>query len=250
MDWTNKNVNPSKVVKLGDEVQVQILEIDAAKRRISLGMKQCQANPWTSFAEKHHKGDHVAGQIRSITDFGLFIGLDGGIDGLVHVSDISWVLSGDAAIRNYKKGQEVEAVIISVDVEKERIALGIKQLETDPYGLFLNNHDKGSLVVGTVKEVSAEQATIELAEGIDAVLPVRELSSSERIEDLTKVLNVGDSVSAMITNIDRKTRSISLSVKAKESKEEAEAVKKVRQAEKTSGTTNLGSLLQDKLSQG
>ena len=249
MDWTNKNVNPSKVVKLGDEVQVQILEIDADKRRISLGMKQCQANPWTDFADKFHKGDRVAGQIRSITDFGLFIGLDGGIDGLVHVSDISWTLSGDAAIRNYKKGQDVEAVIISVDVEKERIALGIKQLDNDPYAMFLNNNDKGAVVTGTVKEVSAEHATLELVDGIEAVLAARE-ASNERVDDLTKVLNVGDKLEVMITNIDRKSRVINVSVRAKDSREEADAVKKVRQAEKSSGTTNLGSLLQDKLSQG
>ncbi len=249
MDWTNKNVNPSKVVKLGDEVQVQILEIDADKRRISLGMKQCQANPWTEFADKYQKGDRVTGQIRSITDFGLFIGLEGGIDGLVHVSDVSWTLSGDAALRNYKKGQDVEAVIISVDVEKERIALGIKQLDNDPYALFFNVNDKGSVVKGTVKEVTAEQATLDLADGIEAVLPARE-ASSERVDDLTKVVNVGDELEVMITNIDRKNRVVTVSVRAKDSKEEAEAVKKVRNAEKSSGTTNLGSLLQDKLSQG
>ncbi len=249
MDWTNKNVNPSKLVKLGDEVQVQILEIDPEKRRISLGMKQCLANPWVEFAEKNQKGDRVAGQIRSITDFGLFIGLAGGIDGLVHVSDISWTLSGDAAIRNYKKGQDIEAVILSVDIEKERIALGIKQLDNDPYANFLNLNDKGSIVKATVKEVSAEQATVELAAEIDATLPAREFSS-ERVDDLTKVVNVGDELEVMITNIDRKTRAITVSIRAKDSKDEAEAIKKVKQADKTAGTTNLGSLLQDKLSQG
>lgn len=249
MDWTNKNVNPSKMVKLGDEVHVQILEIDADKRRISLGMKQCQANPWTEFADKFKKGDRVAGQIRSITDFGLFIGLNGGIDGLVHVSDISWTLSGDAAIRNYKKGQDVEAVIISVDVEKERIALGIKQLDNDPYAMFLTNHDRGSIVTGSVKEVTPEHAIILLADDIEAVMPARE-ASSERVDDATKVLSVGDSVEVMVTNVDRKTRAITVSIRAKDNKEEAEAVKKVKQAEKTAGTTNLGSLLQDKLSQG
>jgi small subunit ribosomal protein S1 len=249
MDWTNKNVNPSKLVKLGDEVQIQILEIDPEKRRISLGMKQCQANPWVEFAEKNQKGDRVAGQIRSITDFGLFIGLAGGIDGLVHVSDISWTLSGDAAIRNYKKGQDIEAVILSVDIEKERIALGIKQLDNDPYANFLNLNDKGSIVKGTVKEVAAEQAVLELASEIDAVLPAREFSS-ERVDDLTKVVNVGDELEVMITNIDRKSRVVTVSVRAKDSKDEAEAIKKVKQADKTAGTTNLGSLLQDKLSQG
>lgn len=249
MDWTNKNVNPSKMVKLGDEVQIQILEIDADKRRISLGMKQCQPNPWDDFAEKFKKGDRVAGQIRSITDFGLFIGLDGGIDGLVHVSDISWTLAGDAAIRNYKKGQDVEAMIISVDVEKERIALGIKQLDNDPYAMFLNNNDKGSIVSGTVKAVTSEEATLELAEGIEVSLPARE-ASTEKVDDLTKLLKVGDTIEVMITNLDKKSRAINVSVKVKDAKEEAEAVKKVRQAEKASGTTNLGSLLQDKLSQG
>ncbi|RTK97340.1 MAG: 30S ribosomal protein S1 [Neisseriaceae bacterium] len=249
MDWTNKNVNPSKVVKLGDEVQVQILEINPEKRRISLGMKQCQANPWTEFADRFKKGDRISGQIRSITDFGLFIGLEGNIDGLVHVSDISWVVSGDAAIRNYKKGQDVEAVIISVDVEKERIALGIKQLDMDPHSNFLNDNDRGSIVTGTVKEVTADNVVVTLADGVEAVMSARD-SSTEKVDDATKVLAVGDSVEAMITNVDRKTRLITLSVRAKDNKDEAEAVKRVKQAEKASGTTNLGSLLQDKLSQG
>lgn len=248
MDWTNKNVNPSKVVKLGDEVQVQILEIDESKRRISLGLKQCKANPWVDFAEKHKKGDHISGTIRSITDFGLFIGLEGGIDGLVHVSDISWTLSGDVAIRNYKKAQEVTAVIVSIDVEKERIALSIKQLDNDPFGLFVTNHDKGSVVSGTVKAVNPTEATILLADGIEAILPVKE-ASTERVEDLTKLLTIDSEISVMVSNIDRKNRVISVSVKAIDAKEEAEAIKKVKQAEKTSGTTSLGALLQDKLSQ-
>ena len=249
MDWTNKNVNPSKVVKLGDEVQVQILEIDGDKRRISLGMKQCQVNPWIEFAERFKKGDRISGNIRSITDFGLFIGLDGGIDGLVHVSDISWNLAGDAAIRSYKKGQEVETVIISIDVEKERIALGIKQLDTDPYALFLNSNDKGSVVKAVVKSIEKDDAILTVAEGIEATLSAREFNA-ERVDDLTRVLNVGDELEVMIINIDKKHRVINVSVKAKDVKEEAEAVKKVKQAEKSSGTTNLGSLLQDKLSQG
>lgn len=251
MDWTNKNVNPSKMVKLGDDVQVQILEIDAEKRRISLGMKQCLPNPWIEFSEKHKKGDKVTGQVRSITDFGLFIGLEGGIDGLVHVSDISWTLSGDAAIRNAKRGQDIEAMIISIDVEKERIALGIKQLDgSDPHTLFLTNHDRGSVVNGKVREISAEQAVLELAEGVDAILLAREASNTTRVDDLTKLLNVDDVIEVMITSVDRKNRLISVSVKAKDSKEEAEAIKKVKQSEKSSGTTNLGSLLQDKFSQG
>ncbi|MBP9743171.1 MAG: 30S ribosomal protein S1 [Burkholderiales bacterium] len=245
MDWTNKNVNPSKVVKLGDEVQVQILEIDEGKRRISLGLKQCQQNPWVEFAQKFQKGDRISGAIRSITDFGLFIGLDGGIDGLVHVSDISWALTGDAAIRNYKKGQEVEALIISVDVEKERIALGIKQLDNDPQSLFLANHDKGSVVKGIVKSVTPTEAIIELTDGVEAVLPVREVSN-DKVDDLTQLLKVGDEVEVMITNIDRKYRIINVSIKAKDAREEADVIKKMKNAEKTSGTTSLGALLQDK----
>ena len=243
MDWTNKNVNPAKVVKIGDEVQVQILE--GEKRRISLGLKQCQQNPWIDFFEKFKKGDHVKGMIRSITDFGLFVGLDGGIDGLVHVSDISWTLNGDAAIRNYKKGQEIETVIISVDVEKERIALGIKQLDTDPYSLFITTHDKGSLVEGTVKSVTSTEAVIELADGIDAVLPVRE-ASNDKIDDLTSILKDGDKIEVLITNIDKKYRTINVSIKAKDAQEEAATIKKIKSTEKSSGTTNLGALLQDK----
>lgn len=245
MDWTNKNVNPSKIVKLGDEVQVQILEIDGDKRRISLGLKQCQANPWIEFAAKSNKGDRVKGTIRSITDFGLFVGLDGGIDGLVHVSDLSWSIPGDEAIHNYKKGQEVEAVIISVDVEKERVALGIKQLESDPHGEFLSSNEKGSIVKGKVKTVETSEAVIELSDGALAVLPIRE-ASREKIDDLTQVLKVGDDVEAVITNIDKKQRTITISIKAKDARDESEAIKRVRTEEKFSGTTNLGALLQDK----
>lgn len=245
MDWTNKNINPSKVVKLGDEVQVQILEIDPEKRRISLGLKQCHSNPWIDFNEKHIKGDKINGLVRSITDFGLFIGLDGGIDGLVHVSDISWTLSGEAAIRDYKKGQEVEAVIISVDVEKERIALGIKQLDNDPFGVFTLSNDKGAIVKGIVKSVNANEAILELAPEIEATLSARE-ASSEKVDDLTNVVKVGDELEVLITNVDKKHRVISVSVRAVEKASEAEAMKKVKNAEKTSGTTSLGALLQDK----
>lgn len=245
MDWTNKNVNPAKVVKLGDEVQVQILEIDGDKRRISLGLKQCQQNPWVEFSEKFKKGDNVTGSIRSITDFGLFVGLDGGIDGLVHVSDISWTLTGDAAIRNYKKGQEVEAVIISVDVEKERIALGIKQLDNDPYSLFLTNNDKGSIIKGVVKSLTNTEAVVELAEGVEAILPARE-ASHDKVDDLNHLFKAGDEVEVLITNIDKKYRVINVSIKAKDAREEAAAIKKIKSAEKSSGTTSLGALLQDK----
>lgn len=245
MDWTNKNVNPSKVVKLGDEVQIQILEIDADKRRISLGLKQCQANPWIDFAAKFNKGDKVSGTIRSITDFGLFVGLDGGIDGLVHVSDLSWSVAGDQAIHNYKKGQEVEAVIISVDVEKERVALGIKQLESDPQGEFLTSNEKGSIVKGVVKSIEADSAVVTLNDGVEAILPARE-ASSERVEDLTKELKVGDEIEAVITNVDKKQRVITISVKARDTMSENEAIRRVRSEEKASGTTSLGALLQDK----
>lgn len=246
MDWTNKSVNPSKLVKLDDEVQVQILEIDTAKRRISLGLKQCQANPWIDFAAKFQKGDRITGLIRSITDFGLFIGLDGNIDGLVHVSDISWSLPGDAAIRNYKKGQEVESVILSIDVEKERIALGIKHLDEDPYGVFFLNNDKGDKVKGIVKSVSATEAIIALNDEVTAVLPVREASHQDKVTDLTSLFKEGDEVEAIITSIDKKYKAITLSLRALEAKEEAEAILKVKKAEKSSGSTNLGALLQDK----
>lgn len=247
MDWTNKNVNPAKVVKLGDEVQVQILEMDSAKRRISLGLKQCRVNPWVEFANKFKKGEHIKGLIRSVTDFGLFVGLDGGIDGLVHVSDISWTIPGDSVIRNYKKGQEIEAIIIAIDVEKERIALGIKQLDNDPFSLFLAKHDKGTLVSGIVKNVNPEEAIIEIVEGIEANLTNKE-ASGEKIDDLTTLLKVGDKVEALIINIDKKQRSINLSIKAKDAKEAHQALKKAREAEKAAGTTSLGDLLQDKFS--
>jgi small subunit ribosomal protein S1 len=247
MDWTNKNVNPSKIVKLGEPVQVQILEIDEAKRRISLGLKQCQINPWVNYANNNKKGDHIKGTIRSITDFGIFIGLDGGIDGLVHVSDISWTMTGDAAIRNYKKGQEVEAVILSIDVEKERIALSIKQLENDPFGLFITKNEKGSVLDVTVKSVTSSDAIVALSNELEAVLPAKEFSV-EKVEDLTKLVKEGDHLKVMVVNIDKKNRSITVSVKAIEAKEEADAIKKVKNAEKTSGTTSLGDLLQDQFS--
>lgn len=247
MDWTNKNINPAKMVKLGDEVQIQILEIDPEKRRISLGLKQCHPNPWVEFDEKHVKGDRVTGLVRSITDFGLFIGLDGGIDGLVHVSDISWTLSGEAAIRDYKKGQEVEAVIISVDMEKERIALGIKQLDNDPFGVFVLNNDKGSIVKGVVKSVNPNCAIVELAPSVEATLSARE-SSLDKVDDLTNEIKIGDELEVSITNVDKKHREISVSIRAAQRVTEAEAIKKVKKAEKSSGTTSLGALLQDKFS--
>ncbi|MFS6937126.1 30S ribosomal protein S1 [Neisseria animaloris] len=248
MDWTNKNVHPSKVVQLGDEVEVMILEIDEDRRRISLGMKQCQANPWEEFAANHNKGDKLSGAVKSITDFGVFVGLPGGIDGLVHLSDLSWTEAGEEAVRKYKKGEEVEAVVLAIDVEKERISLGIKQLEGDPFGNFISVNDKGSLVKGTAKSVDAKGAVISLSDDIEAYLPASEWSS-ERVEDLRNVLKEGEEVEAVISIVDRKNRSIKLSVKAKDAKENRDALNSVNAASTASaGTTSLGDLLKAKLS--
>jgi small subunit ribosomal protein S1 len=250
MDWTNKNIHPSKVVQLGDEVEVMILEIDEERRRISLGMKQCQPNPWDDFAMNHKKGDKVKGAIKSITDFGIFIGLPGGIDGLVHLSDLSWSATGEEAKQNYKKGDEVEAVVLSIDVEKERISLGIKQLDGDPFTSFIATHDKNSLVTGAVKSVDAKGAVIDLGGDVEGYLRVSEFSR-DRIEDLSQHLKVGDSVEAMIINVDRKSRSINLSIKAKDQAEQSEAMQKLSadSASAATGTTNLGALLKAKLNQ-
>lgn len=223
MDWTNKNIHPSKVVSLGDEVEVIVLEIDEERRRISLGLKQCKPNPWLQFAESHNKGDKVSGKIKSITDFGIFIGLDGGIDGLVHLSDISWNMPGEEAVKAYKKGDDIEAVVLQVDAERERISLGVKQLEDDPFSSFASNYKKGTIVKGTVTAVDAKGATIEIAEGIEGYLKAQDIAR-ERIEDATTALKVGDEVEAKIVNIDRKTRAISLSVRAKDEADEKEAL--------------------------
>ena len=248
MDWTNKNVHPSKVVQLGDEVEVMILEIDEDRRRISLGMKQCQANPWEEFAANHNKGDKISGAVKSITDFGVFVGLPGNIDGLVHLSDLSWTESGEEAVREYKKGEEVEAVVLAIDVDKERISLGIKQLEGDPFGNFISVNDKGSLVKGTVKSVDAKGAVIALSDEVEGYLPAAEWSS-ERVEDLRNVVKEGDEVEAIVATVDRKNRSIRLSVKAKDAKENREALNSVNAAATASaGTTSLGDLLKAKLS--
>lgn len=247
MDWTNKNVHPSKVVQLGDEVEVMILDIDEDRRRISLGMKQCQANPWEEFEAGFNKGDKIKGAVKSITDFGVFVGLPGNIDGLVHLSDLSWSESGEEAVRKYKKGEEVEAVVLSIDVEKERISLGIKQLEGDPFGNYISVNDKGSLVKGTVKSVEAKGAEIALADEVTAYLPASEFDS-ERVEDLTTKLKEGDEVEAVIVTVDRKNRSIKLSVKAKHAKENRDALNTVNAASSASaGTTSLGDLLKAKL---
>jgi small subunit ribosomal protein S1 len=223
MDWTNKNIHPSKLVQLGDEVEVMVLDIDEERRRISLGMKQCQPNPWEEFAENHKKGDHVTGQIKSITDFGIFIGLDGAIDGLVHLSDLTWDDTGEAALRNFKKGQEVEAVVLAVDPERERISLGIKQLDRDPFSSFLALNEKGSVVKGVVTEVDAKGAAVQLADGVDGYLRASELSR-DRVEDARMVLKVGDEIEAKFIGVDRKSRTISLSVKAKDVDEEQAAI--------------------------
>jgi len=224
MDWTNKNINPSKLVQLGDEVEIMVLEIDEDRRRISLGMKQCKANPWDEFAATHNKGDKISGKIKSITDFGIFIGLDGGIDGLVHMSDISWAEDGEAAVREFKKGDELETVILAVDSERERISLGIKQLEQDPFQNFLAKHEKGSLVNGTVKEVDAKGAVITLADHVEGYLRASEIQR-DRVEDARTLLKEGDTVEAKFIGVDKKSKSISLSIKAKDHDEESHTIK-------------------------
>jgi small subunit ribosomal protein S1 len=243
MDWTNKNIHPSKVVQLGDEVEVMILDIDQERRRISLGVKQCFVNPWDEFGTTNKKGDKITGNIKSITDFGIFIGLNGGIDGLVHLSDISWDDAGEDAVRSYTKGDEVETVILSIDSERERISLGIKQLGDDPFLRFVTDFDKGAIVIGSVAKVNAKEATISLSEGIDAILKVTELSQ-EKVDDATKILKEGDKVETKIINVDRKNRTISLSIKAKDVDEEKTAVKehKKTEAENISPTT-IGDLI-------
>ena len=247
MDWTNKNVHPSKVVQLGDEVEVMILDIDEDKRRISLGMKQCQANPWLEFEANYSKGDKLKGAVKSITDFGVFVGLPGNIDGLVHLSDLSWTESGEEAVRKYKKGEEVETVVLAIDVEKERISLGIKQLEGDPFNNFLSVNDKGALVKGTVKSVEAKGAVVALADEVEAYLPASEFAA-DRVEDLTTKLNEGDEVEAIILSVDRKNRSIKLSIKAKDRKEDQDALKSINAASAVNaGTTSLGDLLKASL---
>jgi small subunit ribosomal protein S1 len=245
MDWTNKNVNPAKVVHTGQEVEVMVLDVDEERRRISLGLKQCKANPWKEFAENHNRGDKVSGQIKSITDFGIFIGLPGNIDGLVHLSDISWDQPGEEAVRNYQKAQQVEAMVLSIDPERERISLGIKQLAKDPFSAFIAENPKGSIIKGAVKEVDPRGAVIDLGNGIEGQLRAAELGR-DRVEDARSVLKVGDEVEAKFIGVDRKTRTISLSIKAKEVHEEAEAVQSYRSEAPTSGTS-LGDLLKEQI---
>ncbi len=250
MDWTNKNIHPSKVVQLGDEVEVMILEIDEDRRRISLGMKQCQSNPWQDFGLNFKKGDKIKGAIKSITDFGIFIGLEGGIDGLVHLSDLSWNVAGEEAIRNFKKGDEVEAIVLAIDIDKERISLGMKQMDGDPFTSYVAMHDKNSLVNGTVKSVDARGAVIQLADDVEGYLRASEFAR-DRIDDLSQHVKVGETLETMITNVDRKSRSINLSVKAKDQAEQHEAMQKLASdsAGAATGTTNLGALLKAKLNQ-
>ncbi|HLS82055.1 MAG TPA: 30S ribosomal protein S1 [Steroidobacter sp.] len=245
MDWTNKNVNPSKVVHIGQEVEVMVLDIDEERRRISLGIKQCQSNPWKEFGDNYNRGDRVSGQIKSITDFGIFIGLSGGIDGLVHLSDISWDVPGEEAVRNYQKGQQVEAMVLSIDPERERISLGIKQLAKDPFSTWIAEHPKGTIVKGRVREVDAKGAIIDLGGGVEGHLRASELSR-DRVEDARTVLKVDEEVEAKFTNVDRKSRTIALSIKAKEIHEEAEAVQSYRTGETSSGTS-LGDLLKEQI---
>lgn len=244
MDWTSKNVNPAKIVALGDEVEVIVLDIDEERRRISLGIKQCQSNPWDEFAATHDKGGKVSGQIKSITDFGIFIGLDGGIDGLVHLSDISWNDTGEDAIRNFKKGEEIEAVVLAVDAERERISLGIKQMDQDPLSGYLAENQKGSIVSGTVKEIDAKAAIIDLGDGIDGVLRATEYAR-DKIEDLRTVLKEGDEVEAKFIGVDRKTRAINLSIKAKEEQEEADVLQDYSNSD--GGSTSLGDILKEQM---
>jgi len=245
MDWTNKNIHPSKVVTLGDEVEVMVLDIDEERRRISLGIKQCRINPWDEFATNYKKGDHISGKIKSITDFGIFIGLDGGIDGLVHLSDISWDESGEQSLRRYQKGDELETVVLSVDPERERISLGVKQLDKDPFSSFVALNEKGSIVTGTIKEVDAKGATVVLADGVEGYLRASEISR-DRVEDARAVLKVDDEIEAKFVGVDRKNRTLSLSIKAKDMDEEHAAIKGyARDAQ--AGTATLGDILKQQM---
>ncbi|MDE3141753.1 MAG: 30S ribosomal protein S1, partial [Pseudomonadota bacterium] len=247
MDWTNKNVNPAKVVQVGDECEVMVLDVDEERRRISLGIKQTRANPWETFAAIHKKGDRVNGAIKSITDFGIFIGLDGGIDGLVHLSDISWNSTGEELVRNFKKGDEIEAVVLAVDPERERISLGVKQMEQDPFGQFMAGHPRGSIVTGVVKEVDAKGALIALEDGVEGYLRANDIAK-ERIEDATLHLKVGDKVEAKFTGMDRKGRQMQLSIRAKDEEDLQDTMADYQSA--AGGTTKLGALLKEQMKKG
>lgn len=244
MDWTNKNVHPSKIVSMGDEVEVMVLEIDPDRRRISLGMKQCVGNPWHNFAQKHNKGEKVTGKIRSITDFGVFIGLEGDIDGLVHLSDISWNVPGEEAVKQFKKGQELEAVILAIDAERERISLGIKQLDGDNFTTYAEEHPKGTIVKGTITAVEPKSVTVQLADDVVGIIRTADLST-EKLDDATTAVKEGEEIEAKVMNVDRKNRTLSLSVKAKDAHDEAEAIKKYSRTSES--TTTLGDLLKEKM---
>ncbi|MDO6682984.1 MULTISPECIES: 30S ribosomal protein S1 [unclassified Oceanobacter] len=250
MDWTNKNIHPSKVVQVGDEIDVMVLDIDEERRRISLGIKQCTMNPWEEFGTKCNKGDKISGKIKSITDFGIFIGLDGGIDGLVHLSDISWNDTGEEAVRNYKKGDELETVILSIDPERERISLGVKQLESDPFSEFVAVHDKGAVVVGKVISVDVKSAVVELSPGVEASLKASEISR-DKVDDARTVLKEGEDVQGVITMVDRKNRALSISMKAKDNAEDRQALKEQRTKAdaEVSGPTTIGDLIKEQLNQ-
>ena len=247
MDWTNKNIHPSKVVAVGDEVEVMVLDIDEERRRISLGIKQCRENPWGEFGSKHAQGDHLSGKIKSITDFGIFIGLEGGIDGLVHLSDISWDEDGETAVRRYSKGEELETIILAIDSERERISLGVKQLEKDPFSDFISEHDRGSIVQGTVSEVEEKHAVLTLAEGVEGVLKASEISI-ESVDDARQSLSIGDELEVKILGLDRKNRAITLSAKSREIDDEQEAHREYQvQGDARAGATTLGDLIKEKM---
>ncbi|MCS5570603.1 MAG: 30S ribosomal protein S1 [Pseudomonadales bacterium] len=247
MDWTNKNIHPSKVVAVGDEVEVMVLDIDEERRRISLGIKQCRENPWGEFGSKHAEGDHLSGKIKSITDFGIFIGLEGGIDGLVHLSDISWDEDGETAVRRYSKGEELETIILAIDSERERISLGVKQLEKDPFSDFISEHDRGSIVQGTVSEVEEKHAVLTLAEGVEGVLKASEISI-ESVDDARQSLSIGDELAVKILGLDRKNRAITLSAKSREIDDEQEAHREYQvQGDARAGATTLGDLIKEKM---
>ncbi|ROO32407.1 30S ribosomal protein S1 [Salinisphaera orenii] len=246
MDWTNKNVNPGQLVSVGDEVEVMVLEIDEERRRISLGMKQCQSNPWEDFAANHQRGDQVSGQIKSITDFGIFVGLPGNIDGLVHLSDLSWNEAGEEVVRNYSKGEEVEAVVLSIDADRERISLGIKQLAQDPLGSFVADHSKGSIVTGTISSVDARGAVVDLGNDVSGYIRASDISR-DRVEDARSVLSEGEQVEARFVGVDRRNRTISLSIRAKEEKDEQQAMREYADTDASTGTTSLGELLKEQI---
>jgi small subunit ribosomal protein S1 len=249
MDWTNRNIHPSKVVQVGDEVEVMVLDIDEERRRISLGIKQCQGNPWEEFAVQHNKGDHIKGYIKSITDFGIFIGLDGNIDGLVHLSDISWNEPGEQAVRRFTKGDEIETVILSIDAERERISLGLKQLEEDPFSNYVAVNERGAIVMGTVKEVDAKQAVLEMAEEVEAILKASEISL-DRVEDARNSMKVGEEIEVKIINVDRKNRLLGVSIKAKDMADEEIAVKEHKERDAEVSPTTIGDLIKEKMNRG